>query len=442
VSDRIQPRTLKGFRDFLPDTMAAREHLMAVARRVYRSYGYRPMDTPALEYAEILLGKGGEESDRQLYAFEDAGGREIALRFDLTVPLARFAAQHSGSLGLPFKRYQMGSVWRAEKPQRGRFREFMQCDFDTIGSEGLAPDIETGLVIYDLFAGLGFERFTTRVNNRVVLSGMLDLVGLADQTAEVLRAVDKLPKVGPNGVEEELGATVGATPGQVERILAFCSISGTPGRVIAGLRDEVGESPAASAGVDHLEALFAGFEAAGCDMDRFALDVSVARGLDYYTGVVFETFLDDLPEIGSCCSGGRYDDLASLYSKQRLPGVGASLGVDRLLAAMDELGVAGTNVAAADAIVTMFDGDRVQDYVAMASTLRAAGISTEVYPDARKLGAQLKYADGRGHRLAVIAGGLEFAQGTVRIKDLASGEEEEVPIADLVVTCRRMLAVL
>ncbi len=440
MSDRIQPRTLKGFRDFLPGAMSTREHVIEVARRVYRSYGYRPIDTPALEYSDILFGKGGQESDRQLYRFEDAGGRDIALRFDLTVPLARFVAQHAGALGMPFKPYHIGTVWRGENTQRGRYREFLQCDFDTIGTESLVADIETGLVIYDLFAGLGFERYTIRVNNRKVLGGLLELVGLADQTSAVLRAIDKLGKVGTAGVAVELGKTAHATPDQIERILTFCGISGSPEAVLAGLRAEVGAAQTGEEGITHLEGLFAGFEAAGCDPDRFALDVSIARGLDYYTGVVFETFLDDLPEIGSCCSGGRYDDLASVYTKQRLPGVGASLGVDRLLAAMEELEIGAATAAAADVLVTMFEPDRAADYLRMATELRRAGLTVEVYPDARKLGAQLRYADGRGHLLAVIAGAREFESGEVRIKHLTTGEEVDVGDADLVPACRRLLA--
>jgi histidyl-tRNA synthetase len=439
LNDRIQPRTLKGFRDFLPEAMAAREHLMAVARDVYRSYGFRPIDTPALEYSEILLGKGGLESDRQLYRFEDAGGRDIALRFDLTVPLARFVAQHAGALGTPFKRYHIGPVWRAENPQRGRYREFLQCDFDTIGTEGLVADIETGLVIHDLFAGLGFDRYTTRVNNRKVLTGIIDLVGLTEQTTAVLRVVDKLAKVGPDGVTDELEKTAGASPAQIDHILGFCAIAGSPQAVLRGIREEVGASPVAREGIEQLEGLFSGLEAAGCDLDRFALDVSIARGLDYYTGVVFETYLDDLPEIGSCCGGGRYDDLASLYSKQRLPGVGASLGVDRILAAMDELDMEGAGSAAADVLVTMFDAEHVGEYVAMAAQLRHAGLSAEIYPDPRKLGVQLRYADGRGHRLAVIAGEREFAAGEVRIKALLTGDEVDVPLAELVAASRRLL---
>jgi histidyl-tRNA synthetase len=277
------------------------------------------------------------------------------------------------------------------------------------------------------------------VNNRKVLSGMLDLVGLADQTTPVLRAIDKLAKIGADVVAEELTATAGATPAQIKRILAFCAISGSPDAVLTGLRNEVGASPIGAEGIAQLEGLFAGFEAAGCDLDRFALDVSTARGLDYYTGVVFETFLDDLPEIGSCCGGGRYDDLASLYTKQRLPGVGASLGVDRLLAAMEELGVEPDNVAAADVLVTMFEADRANDYLRMATDLRRAGLTTEIYPDARKLGAQLRYADGRGHRLAIIAGEREFDSGHVRIRHLTTGDEVDVPAAELVPECRRLL---
>jgi histidyl-tRNA synthetase len=438
--DRITPRTLKGFRDFLPEAMLRREWLIDTAKAVYRSYGFAPIDTPALEYSEILLGKGGAESDKQLYRFEDRGGRDIAMRFDLTVPLARFIAQHVGVVGTPFKRYHAGPVWRAENPQRGRYREFMQCDFDTIGTESTYADVETVLVVHDLFVAFGFERFTVRINNRKVLNGMLETLGIADRSALVLRAIDKLPKIGVDGVVAELEESAGIDREESQRILDFAQISGTNAEVIAALEAAVGTSPIGRTGIAELEAVVSGTSAAGMPQDRLVVDVSIARGLDYYTGTVLETFLDDVPEIGSCCSGGRYDDLASVYTSQRLPGIGASLGVDRLLAAMDELAAGAPRAGAADILVAFFDAEHGEDYVALGSRLRNAGFSVEVYPEAKKLRNQFKYAERRGHRLMIIVGTDEWASGTVQIRDLATGESTEIAREQLVAACRDALA--
>ena len=432
-AERIQPRTLKGFRDFTPEAMRPREWLIDTAKHVYRSYGFSPIDTPALEYAEILLGKGGTESDRQLYRFEDAGGRDVALRFDLTVPLARFAAQHIGSIGTPFKRYHVGPVWRGENTQRGRFREFVQCDFDTIGTTGGIADVEIALVIHDLFVALGFERFTIHVNNRRVLTGLLDRLGLADRAQHVLRSVDKLPKVGPDAVSAELRDSVGTSQAQAAEVLAFAAVTGDNRQVLDELATMVG--PSGEPGLENLSQVLDGIEAAGIGPGRLKIDPSIARGLDYYTGIVYETFLDDLADIGSCCSGGRYDDLASLYTNQELPGVGASLGVDRLLAAMDELEMLEGRSAPARVLVTVFDESLALTSVAAAASLRREGIATELYPAARKLSAQLRYADRRGHRLAVIIGPDELVAGTAQVKDLSDGSSRQVEMSALAAAC-------
>ena len=435
-SPRITPRTLKGFRDFLPDDAALREQLIGTARAVFRSHGYRPIETPALEYTEILLGKGGAESDKQLYRFEDQGGRDVALRFDLTVPLARFVAQHVGTLGTPFKRYHVGTVWRGENTQRGRYREFTQFDFDIIGSESSVVDAETIIVVVELFRALGFEQFTVHVNNRRVLSGLLETLDLTDSSVGVLRALDKLQKIGADGVTQEL-ATVGVGASQAEAILEFAATGGAAGDVLSALRTLVGESGTGRRGVEELEAVLSGVGAAGV-ADRVAIDVSIARGLDYYTGTVFETTLDDLPGIGSVCSGGRYDDLASTYTSQRLPGIGGSLGVDRLAAAMEELGSIDARRDGVDVLLAFFSEGHRDDYLALAATLRRGGLSVDFYPEPRKLGAQLKYADRKGHRLAVIVGDTEWEAGTAQVKALASGQTETVDLADLVAACRRM----
>lgn len=425
----IEPRTLKGFRDFLPDAMIPREQLIATARRVYQSYGYSPIDTPVLEYLEILRGKGGEEADRLMYSFRDNGGREVGMRFDLTVPLARFAAQHVGTLGIPFKRYHIAKVWRGENTHRGRYREFMQCDFDTIGTESVAADVETVLVIHDLLRAIGIEDFVIRVNNRRVLTGLLDKLHLADRSVPVLRALDKLAKVGAEQVADEIVANAQATPQQAQRVLALSRLTGSDQEVLQQLESLLQGNAVGEAGVHSLRFLHAAVHAAGVAPQRLAIDVSIARGLDYYTGTVVETFLTQLPEIGSVCSGGRYDDLASVYTSQRLPGIGASLGLDRLLAALDELGMVQKVGTTAPVFIPYFDAERLPEYLQLAARVRQAGWGVELFPEPKRLGQQLKYADRRGARLALIAGQREFDAGVCQIKDLRGNSTQEVPLA-------------
>jgi histidyl-tRNA synthetase len=427
--------------------MMPREQLIATAQAVYRSFGYSPIDTPALEYFEILSGKGSDETDRQMYAFEDHGGRKVGMRFDLTVPLARFAAQHASELGLPFKRYHIGTVWRGENTQRGRYREFMQCDFDTIGTRGVAADIETALVIYELLRKIGgtFGRelpFKIRVNNRAVLSGMLAKLGLSDKSTAILRALDKLGKIGPAKVADEMVAAAGATAEQAAQVLMLAELSGSNDEVLSRLAELVSGNDLGNEGVQRLHQILTGAKAGGIPAGELQLDVSIARGLDYYTGAIFETFLTDLPAIGSICSGGRYDNLAGLFTKQELPGIGASLGLDRLLAALEELGMIDKVRTPAPVIIPYFDKDRLGDYLALAAHLRAAGIGVEVFPEPKKLGQQLAYADRRGFRIAVIAGERELTSAVCQIKDLASGATHEAPLhppVDFVAGVKRVL---
>ncbi len=403
---------------------------MQTAQQVYRSYGFVPIDTPVLEYFEILAGKGGEESDRQMYHFRDNGDRHVGMRFDLTVPLARFAAQHANELGMPFKRYHIAKVWRGERPQDGRYREFMQCDFDTVGTTSIVSDIETGLVINDLMQAIGFENFTIQVNNRKVLSGLLEKLELGQHSVAILRSLDKLTKIGRQEVAKEIQDNIGAAGEQVEAVLQLAEISGTNEQIIAAVEPLVAGNERGMTGLDELRQ-FNDAVVATCGPDHhFKIVVTVARGLDYYTGTIFETFLDDLPEIGSVCSGGRYDDLANLYTKQKLPGIGASLGLDRLLTAMQKLKMLPESRTSADVLIVFFDKDRVRDYLSIASKIRAAGIGVEFYPEAKKMGQQLKYADRRGFKAALIAGGNEFESGQVQIKWLAAKEQAEIVLSD------------
>lgn len=407
--------------------MLARERLMETARKVYRSYGFSPIDTPALEFAEILLGKGGDESDKQLFRFMDQGNRDVALRFDLTVPLARFAAEHSAELGMPFKRYHIAPVWRGENVQRGRYREFLQCDFDTIGTESNAADIETLLVIHDLMVALGFERFKIRVNNRLVLNGLLERLGFSEKAVGVLRAIDKLPKIGKDGVINELVEKVGIEEFRATQIVAACH----PEATLEDAEAVIDDNPIGRLGIARLREMLSVAHVAGIPEGRVSPDMSIARGLDYYTGTIYETFLTDLPGIGSVCSGGRYDNLAGLFTKEKLPGVGASLGLDRLLAAMEELKLLTAESTPAPILIVQFAAERLGEYQRLARHLRSQGLNTEVFPDPKPIGKQLKYADRKGFRYALIAGPDEFAAGVWQVKDLKSGAAEKVSEAQL-----------
>ena len=440
----ITPRTLKGFRDHLPESMLQREQLIDTVRCVYQSYGFSPIDTPALEYEEILLGKGSEETDKQVYSFEDHGGRRIGLRFDLTVPLARFSAQHIGGLGTPLKRYQIATVWRGENTQKGRYREFVQCDFDTIGTNSVMADIETALVIHDLLVALGCESFKIHINNRKILTGLLSSLGVDNKTVPILRCIDKLSKVSREKVVEEMLTIDGMGRKEVESLLALTEIRGTKEEVLKEIDNLVAKNTIFSAGVCELRELVDGLTAAGIPDSRIHLDLSIARGLDYYTGNIFETFLDALPEIGSVCSGGRYDHLAETYTKTALPGVGASLGLDRLLAAMQEIGALNIRPMGAEIFVVYFDSERSDDYLRLARQLRLAGLRVEMYAEPKKIGQQLKYANRRGHRFAVIAGSEELEQDLCQVKDLKTGVAEQISLKggyrDLVDALEKKLA--
>jgi len=432
MSTKIQPRTLKGFRDYPPAAMIPREWIIETAQRVYRSYGFSPIDTPALEHLEILTGKGSAETDKQMYRFEDPGGRMVGMRFDLTIPLARFVAQHIQELGTPFKRYQIATVWRGENPQAGRYREFMQCDFDTIGTTSLSADIEMVLVINDLLTALDVGEFTISVNHRGVLNGLLEKLDLSDKSTNVLRTLDKLAKIGADRVNQELVDQVGTTEAQSQQLLALSSLEGSNAEMLAEAEKLVAGSEIGEQGIAELRELvnsvLATLPALASDRIQFA--PSICRGLDYYTGIVVETTLNDLAEIGSVASGGRYDNLAELYTHQKLPGVGASLGLDRLLAALGKLGRLQNTQTPAAVLIPFFAAERRNDYLRLAAQLRAAGIGVEFYPELKKLGKQLQYANKKGFRIALIIGGEEFAAGECQIKDLASGGSQTVPLTD------------
>ena len=430
----IEPRTLKGFRDFLPEAMIPRERLIERVTKVYRNYGFCPIDTPVLEYLEILMGKGSEETDKQLYRFKDSGGRDVGMRFDLTVPFARFSAQHLGEIGVPFKRYHLAKVWRGENTQAGRYREFMQCDFDTIGTTGVISDIETALVINDILERVdlrtegSFDKFTVHINSRKILNGALEKIGLSQSAVPVLRALDKLAKIGSDAVVSEMTQTANATDDQARAILDVASAKGTNEEILSRLETLLEGAELGLEGVAELRQILEAVKAAGVPEQRFVLDVSIARGLDYYTGVIFESFLDELPSLGSVCSGGRYDNLAELYTKQKLPGVGASLGLDRLFAGLEELNMIEKVFSTAEVFIPLFDANLSAQYCAVAAQLRKRGIGVELYPEPKKLGQQLKYADKKGFKFALVVGSDEAERGVANLKDLRSGGQQEVSL--------------
>ncbi len=413
---QIEPKVLKGFRDFLPDREAARLALVRKLQAVFDRFGFAPIDTPVLEYAEVLLGKGGGETDKQVYRFTDHGGRDVAMRYDLTVPFARFMAAHLGELPLPFKRWHAAKVWRGENTQRGRYREFVQVDFDTVGTEAASADLEILLLMRESFLGLGLGGVKVHYAHRGVFNAFLARLGLSDASVEVLRTVDKERKIGREKTREMLAEVAG--PGNADRILEYARVESTAAETRAKLAEAAGSG---APGVKRLDEIGTALEALGVE-STFVLDPAITRGLDYYTGIVFETFLDRLPGIGSVCSGGRYDDLASLYTSQRLPGVGASIGLDRLMAAMEELGEAGQGTTGPSVLVVMLDETLLAEYHRIAGAFRDAGIPAEVYPEPRKIAAQFSYAEKRGIPLAVICGGDERAKGVVNLKDLRSRE--------------------
>jgi histidyl-tRNA synthetase len=456
----IQPRTLRGFRDQLPARMFRREALLRAARDTLHRYAFAPISTPVLEYEDILLGKGGDESDRQTYRFVDHGGRRVGMRFDLTVPLARFAAQHSGVLRPPMRLYHVGNVWRGENTQRGRYREFTQCDFDILGADSAVADAEIVLLVRDVFRAAGIGPIRVRLNSREVLRAALAGLDLTPVETQVLRVIDKLDKVGRDRVADELRETTGATAGQVADLLELVGISGGV-EVFDQAAKLLGDEGRAS--LERLEAVFRAASTAAAaapapavapaggegsapaggdpdDHDWLAVDLSIARGLDYYTGIVLETLYLPAPEIGSVCSGGRYDRLTSVYSKEQMPGMGASIGVDRLLDALDPPDEAADRFAQAPVVLPVLDEARLTDYLQVARRLRSAGIGAEVYPARAKLGAQLKYAARRGYRVAVIIGENEWQAGEAQVRDLDRSESTVVPTAELPTALASILA--
>ncbi len=421
----IKPRTLSGFMELLPGKQIQMERLMEVLRRTYGSYGFAPLDTPAIEDAQILLAKGGGDTEKQIYRFQK-GDSDLALRFDLTVPLAKYVALHYNELSFPFRRFQIGKVYRGERAQRGRFREFYQADIDIIGDGKLdiMNDAEIPAIIYKVFKGFGLERFQIRVNNRKILSGFYAMQALSEKSGDIMRTVDKLDKIGAEKVKAILVTDCGLSEGQADEILRFISISGTNAQVLAALEGYAGRNQVFDLGVSELRAVTENLAAFGVPEANFAVDLTIARGLDYYTGTVYETTLLDHPEIGSVCSGGRYDNLAGYYIDKQLPGVGISIGLTRLFYVLDEQGLLNPELpnAPADVLVLPMTPSPAPA-IALAEQLRGAGLRVQLYSENKKFKQKLSYADKLGVPFVVLLGEDELAQNKCALKNMRTGEQ-------------------
>lgn len=444
----VTPKPMSGFPELLPAEQLVFNRCIDIIRATFERYGFAPIETPSVERKDVLTSKGGNE--KEIYALArlaaapgESADTDFALHFDLTVPLARYVAQHKDKLIFPFRRYQIQKVWRGERSQAGRYREFYQCDIDVIGrgSLGLLADVEVPSVIYEIFRAMDIGAFQIRVNNRRMVQGFLESIGVTPgQLAETLHAIDDLEKIGRDKVRAALLARAGIGDAQADQVLAFAaSAAGLSAEAaLAALRALPADNALFAQGLSELTTVVEGVRSLGVPDAYFAIDLTVVRGLDYYTGTVYETRLHAHPDLGSICSGGRYDDLASFFTNEKLPGVGISIGLSRLVFRLIEAGVLKPGpVTPALALITTMDPAHMHDYLRIASALRAAGVATEVYLERKSLGDQLKYANRKGFRFAVIAGSDEFAVGSVVLRDLATGEQRAVPAASLAAEVQR-----
>ncbi len=431
----IEPQIPKGFRDFLPQQMMLRRRLMATMSAIFERYGFVPLDTPCLEYARTLEGKYGEEGDKLIYRFEDRGGRAVALRYDLTIPLARVAAMYQ--LPKPFKRYQIAPVWRADKPQKGRFREFYQCDIDIIGESGACADAELLCVAHAVLQALGFDNYLIRINNRKILNALAERLGIAtERIPDFLRALDKLDKTGPDAVLQDMQAR-GLLAGDAGRIVRDHLLAGGDNfEAVAALLAGSGDG---SAGLAELELISRMLAADGVDGRYYKKDISLARGLDYYTGPIFEVVVTE-PRIGSILGGGRYDGLIGLFTKQSMPATGISFGLERLVTVMEELGMHNQAGSLTQVLVTQFSADLMDDGVRLAALLRRSGLNTELYLAPDKLKKQLSYAASRGIPAVVVLGPDEARDGRATLKNMLTGDQDVLEQQRLAEAIRALLA--
>ncbi len=426
--EKVTPRILPGFMELLPAEQILFNDMYDKIREVYESFGFLPLDTPVIELSEVLLAKAGGETEKQIYRFQK-GDSDLSLRFDLTVPLARYVAQHQNDLAFPFKRYQMSKVYRGERPQKGRFREFYQCDIDIIGGEELdiLYDAEMPAVIYHVFKKLGIGDFTIRINNRKVLGGFFSSLGLSDKIEEILRIIDKIEKIGKEKVVEEL-VKIEVPAEATDKIIDFITIRGTKDEMIAALRALGVENEVFTEGVGELETVTDAMLLFGMPEENFKIDLSIARGLDYYTGTVYETIIGGHPEFGSVCSGGRYDNLTGYYTDKKLPGIGISIGLTRLFSQLLACGIIAPKTGSiAKVLVIPMDRETLSYAVKTASALRENGIPADVYYGAKGMKQKMKYAARIGVPYAAIIGSEEAKSGTLALKDMF-GEAGQVTV--------------
>lgn len=438
-----KPRTLAGFMELLPAQQQRMERIMETLRRTYSLYGFTPLDTPIIEDAQVLLAKGGGETEKQIYRFQK-GDSDLALRFDLTVPLAKYVALHYGQLSFPFRRYQIGKVYRGERPQRGRYREFYQADIDIIGDGKLdiANEAEIPSIIYQTFSQLGLKQFQIRVNNRKILNGFYEMLGLTEMSQDVMRTVDKLDKIGPDAVRDILVDDFAVPADKASEVLDFIAIKGDNSAVLAALEGYRGRSQVFDQGLDELTAVTKYLSAFGVPEEAFAVDLTIARGLDYYTGTVYETTLLDHPEVGSVCSGGRYDNLAGYYTDKPLPGVGISIGLTRLFYVLDDQKMLNpaSPTAPAEVLVVPMSAEQQGYAISVATRLRGQGIRTQLYTEQKKFKAKISYAAKLGIPYAMFLGEDEETAGVVSLKDLNKGEQVTVSFDEAVGIVKRYLA--
>ena len=428
---KTEPRTLSGFMELLPNDQILFNQMMNTIEETYQRFGFLPLDTPIIELSEVLLAKAGGETEKQIYRF-NRGDNDLSLRFDLTVPLAKYVAKNYGNLSFPFRRYQIGKVYRGERTQKGRFREFYQCDIDIIGDGelDLINDAELPSVIYMIFTKLGFSNFTIRINNRKILNGLFESIGQKDNSVEILRIIDKIDKIGKEAVKEEL-EKINVGKEQIDKIISFIEISGSNDEKLEKLKALKIENETFNKGLDELDFVVKNMRLFGIPESNIMIDLTIARGLDYYTGTVYETFLNDYRELGSVCSGGRYENLAENYTDKKLPGVGISIGLTRLFYKLQELNLIKAEKKSISDVLIIPMVEDLSVPIKVANTLRSNGINTEVYLNNKKLKAKFKYADKLEIPYVVVIGEDEISKQVVKLKDMKTGEEKEIPLNEI-----------
>ena len=424
--NKIEPRTLAGFMELLPNEQILFNQIKETIEKTYKKFGFLPIDTPVVELAEILLAKAGGETEKQIYRFQK-GDTDLALRFDLTVPLAKYVAKNYGNLSFPFRRYQIGKVYRGERAQKGRYREFYQCDIDIIGDGelGLINDAEIPSIIYTIFRDLGFKDFTIRINNRRILNGIFESINQKENSEEILRIIDKIEKIGKNSVIEEF-EKIGLNEEQIQKIIDFIEIQGTSDEKIEKLEGLGIQNEIFNQGIRELKTVIENVRLFGVPEENFNVDLTIARGLDYYTGTVYETFLNDYRELGSVCSGGRYENLAEYYTNKNLPGVGVSIGLTRLFSKLNELNIIKADKKSVAEILIIPMLEDLKEPIKLATKLRNAGINTEIYLNEKKIKAKFKYADKLEIPYVIVIGEDEIKENVVTIKNMKTGEEVKV----------------